>query len=127
MNEEKENSEVVDTNFVQIEGDVIPEGVQELTTTEDLGQEDSSEDTTAKEEVIIPAEYGSIEWHNLVSELNTLGVLMSSTYQQPKFTEPTKKKPQGELLRTVPQNIYSPMEIYRMKQKADKIMQKLGW
>lgn len=93
------------------------------TTIEDVGELNP----VKEEEKIVIAEYGSVEWHNLVSELNTLGVLMGSTYQRPSFGPSTKKNPQGEVIRTNTLNIYSAQEIYRMKQRADQIMQKLGW
>lgn len=93
------------------------------TTTEDIGELNP----VKEEENIVIAEYGSVEWHNLVSELNTLGVLMGSTYQRPSFGPSTKKNPQGEVIRTIPSNIYDFNQIKVMYERANNIIKKLGW
>lgn len=61
----------------------------------------------------------------LLAELNTIATLMGATWNEPKYAGTATEK--ASLQRSIPVNILSRAMIYRLHQRANAIMEELGW
>lgn len=99
--------------------------VEEISEVEQVNSDVNEEIPTAPSVEVV--ERGTPEYNLLLSELNTLGILMGATYEEPQFSDPTPKNPRGKLINWKRKNVYHFQQIGKMANKANEIMMKLGW
>lgn len=61
----------------------------------------------------------------LLQELQSLGTLMSATWNKPIYVGKNTKNP--EIQRSIPLNIFSDQHLLIMKKRTDEVLKKLQW